>query len=170
MNSSSAGVPSSVTRLASRNAGPTSPGSSTRFDQPPSALAISAYSPPHVARAVFLMGERHVLGLHRHGGVFEHHRADGEVLAHGGLEIEPRHAERRIAHEVHAELVRRGRVSLPWRGRGRCRAGGISPSRDRTSACRTDTWAASRILGSPNRGWRWPLRAGCSASIPRSTR
>src|SRR5690606_36082124 len=63
-----------------------------------------------VARAEEVVRSFHVARLDGHAAVVEHHGENGNVRAHRGFEIEPRHAERRVAHEVHAELVRRSEL------------------------------------------------------------
>src|SRR6185437_15568003 len=77
------------------------------------ALAIAAERPRHrrvvagdVGRAVFLRGDRHHLELDRHREIVKQDRQDGDALAHRGLEIHPREADRRVAPQVDAELFR----------------------------------------------------------------
>src|SRR5579859_6369022 len=76
------------------------------------ALAIAAEGARHrgivagdVGGAILLGRDRHHLQFDRHREIVEQDRHDRNLLAHRGLEIHPREADRRIAPDVDAELV-----------------------------------------------------------------
>src|SRR5580704_14556200 len=58
-----------------------------------------------VARPVPLVRQRHRMGLDRHRRIVQYDRQDRDAAPRRRLEIEAGHAERRIAHEVDAELI-----------------------------------------------------------------
>ena len=63
-----------------------------------------------VARAVALHGDRHVLVVSAHGAVVDDDARDRDLRTHRCLDLRAGVAERQVAHEVHAELVRVGHL------------------------------------------------------------
>src|SRR5207244_13628823 len=76
----------------------------------PRAPPASRARPADVACAVLVVRHDEVRNLDGHGRVVEHDGEDGNPAAHGRLEIEARHAERGVAHEIDAELFRGGQL------------------------------------------------------------
>src|SRR6516225_4892951 len=58
-----------------------------------------------VTRPIALVRQCHRMGLDRHRRVVQHDRRNRDAAAHRGLEIEARHTEGGVAHDVDAELV-----------------------------------------------------------------
>ena len=61
-------------------------------------------------RAVLPGRELEHVALGRHDAVVEHHGEDGDAIARGGLDVHAGHADGGVAHDVDAELVRRGEL------------------------------------------------------------
>src|SRR5207245_11782928 len=85
-------------------------GPSTAPPPPPGPAPQARGAPADVAGAVLVVRDDEVRDLDGHGRVVEHDRADRNPAAHGRLEVEPRHAEGGVAHEVDAELVGGGQL------------------------------------------------------------
>src|SRR6266567_4754702 len=80
-------------------------------------------APADVSRAVAVVGDDQRVPLDRHRGVVQDDGGDGDAAADGRLEIEARHAEGGVAHEIHAELV--GRRELGAHDQAQPRAEGV---------------------------------------------
>ena len=99
------------------------------------ALAIAAERLRHVGvvagdvgRAVLLGRDRHHLQLDRHGEVVHQAGQDGDALAHRGLEVHAGEADRRVAPEVDAGLVRMHQLGAHRQPEPHAKLRGLAPA------------------------------------------
>ena len=152
-NSSRAGCPASVAAMARRIAGTISAGSRH-------ALAVAAERLGHRRRSrremsvepYFTAGDRHHVELDRHREVVQQDGQDRDALADGRLEVHAGEADRRVAHDVDAELCRAARAWRPSPGPARSRAAWTCPSRCTSAAPSSARTARAGRAASPRRG------------------
>lgn len=81
-----------------------------------------------VTRPESLLGFQHARGLDSHGVVVGDDGNDGDSAAHGGLEVQPSHAERGVAHPVDANLVGRSELGAHGKAQARAQRVGLAPA------------------------------------------
>ena len=108
-------------------------------------------------RAVLLDRDRDVLLVVAHRRVLQHHRQDRDLLADSRFDVHPDHPDRRVAHEVDAELLGCGHLGTHDRPQAEAQLGRVTPAQVASGCGRfvdrhqLVAWVA-RVVGDDCRG------------------